>query len=97
MRDSCRPNCDGSRILVLLGAPPAAETVTGPTLLREIPPKTGTWLADSLARTLEVLRLEGGLWTILAIHAGIEIVRAEPFDAVELELGLLWASMPERP
>jgi len=54
------------------------------------------WLVDPLARTLEVLRLEGGLWTILATHAGAEVVRAEPFNAVELELGLLWADTPER-
>ena len=48
------------------------------------------WLLDPLARTLEVLRLESGRWTILATHAGAEVVRAEPFEAVELELAILW-------
>jgi len=43
-----------------------------------------------LSRTLEVLRLEGGCWTILAMHAGDEVVRAEPFEAIELELAALW-------
>jgi len=49
------------------------------------------WLIDPDARTLEVLRLESGRWTILATHAGGEVVRAEPFAEVELELAALWA------
>jgi hypothetical protein len=49
------------------------------------------WLVDPIAQTLEVLRLEGGRWTILATHAGQEVVRAEPFVDVELELGSFWA------
>lgn len=48
------------------------------------------WLVDPLARTLEVYRLAGGHWTLLATHAGSEAVRAEPFDALELDLTLLW-------
>jgi Uma2 family endonuclease len=50
-----------------------------------------TWLIDPLGRTLEVLRLEAGRWTILATHAGTEVVRAEPFAEIELELASLWA------
>jgi Uma2 family endonuclease len=49
------------------------------------------WLIDPAARTLEVLRLEAGRWTILGIHAGSEVVRAEPFADIDLELALLWA------
>ena len=49
------------------------------------------WLIDPLARTLEVLRLEHGRWTILAAHAGADVVRAEPFTDIELELSALWA------
>ncbi len=48
------------------------------------------WLVDPLARTLEVLRLEAGRWTIVASHAGNETVRAEPFGEVELALADLW-------
>ena len=48
------------------------------------------WLADPLARTLEVLRLEHGRWTILTIFSGLSVVRAEPFDAIELDLSQLW-------
>ena len=49
------------------------------------------WLIDPQARTLEVLRLENGRWTILATHAGTDVVRAEPFTEIELELSSLWA------
>ncbi|HVY47067.1 MAG TPA: Uma2 family endonuclease [Minicystis sp.] len=51
------------------------------------------WLVDPLDRTLEVLRLENGRWSILAVHRDDERVRAEPFDAIELELGILWADV----
>jgi len=49
------------------------------------------WLVDPLACTVEVLRLDSGRWTIVAIHADDEVVRIEPFEAVELELRALWA------
>jgi Uma2 family endonuclease len=48
------------------------------------------WLVDPLARSLEVLRLQGGLWTLLDVHLGDVTVRAEPFEALELPLGALW-------
>jgi Uma2 family endonuclease len=51
------------------------------------------WIVDPIARTLEGLRLEGERWVILATHAGDARIRAEPFDAIELELGLLWADV----
>ena len=49
------------------------------------------WLVDPDARTLEVLRLESGRWTILGVHFGAEIVRADPFAEIDLELASLWA------
>ena len=48
------------------------------------------WLLDPAARTLEVLHLENGRWTILAVHGDEAPVRAEPFDAIELSLTSLW-------
>jgi Uma2 family endonuclease len=48
------------------------------------------WLMDPIAKTLEVLRLEGGRWTILATHAGDATVRVEPFEAIEFGLGEFW-------
>ena len=38
-----------------------------------------------------MLRLDDGRWTILATHAGTEVVRAEPFTEVTVELQALWA------
>ena len=49
-----------------------------------------TWLLDPIERTLEVLRLEGRQWMIVAVHAGDEEVRAEPFEAISLALAGLW-------
>lgn len=51
------------------------------------------WLVDPIDRTLEVLRLESGRWSILSVHRDDERVRAEPFDAFELELSVLWADV----
>jgi hypothetical protein len=41
-------------------------------------------------QTLEVLSLQSPRWTLLATYEGEATVRAEPFDAVEIELGALW-------
>jgi Uma2 family endonuclease len=49
------------------------------------------WLLDPLARTLEVFRLEGGFWLLVTAVSGDKGVRAEPFDAIGLELAALWA------
>jgi Uma2 family endonuclease len=51
------------------------------------------WLIDPALRTLEVLRLESGRWSIVAAHRDDAKVRAEPFDAIELDLGVLWADV----
>ena len=51
------------------------------------------WLVDPVERTLEVFRLVEKRWLLLATFADDERVRAEPFDAIELELGLLWADV----
>jgi Uma2 family endonuclease len=48
------------------------------------------WLLHPVERTLEVLRLQSGRWAIVATYADDSIVRAEPFDAVALDLLPLW-------
>ena len=48
------------------------------------------WLVDPVLKTLEVLRLEGPSWLLVAAYAGDDKVRAQPFDAIELELAGLW-------
>jgi Uma2 family endonuclease len=49
------------------------------------------WLIDPLAKTLEVLRLDGSTYRIVGSFHDDARVRAEPFDAVEIELAALWA------
>ncbi|HEY0511879.1 MAG TPA: Uma2 family endonuclease [Thermoanaerobaculia bacterium] len=52
------------------------------------------WILDPNLRTLEVLRLQDGKWLILGVFQKGEKVRAEPFEAVELDLSLLWGDLP---
>jgi hypothetical protein len=49
------------------------------------------WLVDPVARTLEIFRLDGEGFRLAGTWADTDKVRAEPFDAVELELSLLWS------
>jgi Uma2 family endonuclease len=51
------------------------------------------WLVDPLERTLEVLRLEGGRWSIVGTFVDEETVHAEPFDSLALDLSILWADV----
>lgn len=51
------------------------------------------WLVEPKDRTLEVYRLEGGRWVRLATFKDDAKVRAEPFDAIELDLAILWADV----
>jgi Uma2 family endonuclease len=52
------------------------------------------WHVDPRARTLEVFRLDGDTYRLVAAHAGDERARLEPFDAIELELDGLWGKRP---
>ncbi|QRK13439.1 Uma2 family endonuclease [Archangium violaceum] len=49
------------------------------------------WHVDPLARTLEIFRLTEGEWHLVHSFTGEEPVRAEPFEAIELELALVWS------
>jgi len=48
------------------------------------------WLVDPVDKTLEVYRLEHGSWLMVKVFADEVMVRAEPFDAVELDLSRWW-------
>ena len=48
------------------------------------------WIVDPILRTLEVYHLETGRWVVASTHAGTEEVRAEPFDAVPLDMRRWW-------
>lgn len=48
------------------------------------------WFVDPDAKTLEVLRLDGATYRVIQTFAEDAVVRAEPFEASELELAFLW-------
>jgi Uma2 family endonuclease len=48
------------------------------------------WLVDPRAKTLEVFRWHGDHWGLSGTYAEASKVRAEPFEAVELDLARWW-------
>jgi Uma2 family endonuclease len=57
------------------------------------------WLVEPVNRTLEVLQLgEDRNWILRAAFRDDAVVRAQPFDAIELDLAILWADViiPDR-
>ena len=49
------------------------------------------WLVDPAAKTVEVLRFADGHWVLLGTWGDDDSMRAEPFDAVAIDLAPLWA------
>ncbi len=49
------------------------------------------WFVDPEARTLEILEKDERGYRVFEVFSGDAKVRAVPFDAIELELGALWA------
>jgi Uma2 family endonuclease len=49
------------------------------------------WLVNPIGRTLEAYRLRDGAWTLVATYRGEVTARIEPFDAIELQVGVFWA------
>ncbi|WP_437659879.1 Uma2 family endonuclease [Sorangium sp. So ce1182] len=50
------------------------------------------WLVDPIARTREVYVLgQDRRWGLAVVHRDAAHVRVEPFDAIELDLSVLWA------
>ncbi len=49
------------------------------------------WLLDPIEHILEVFKLgDAGRWEVMGLHEEAEKVRAEPFEAIEIDLALLW-------
>ncbi|MEL7306268.1 MAG: Uma2 family endonuclease [Myxococcota bacterium] len=48
------------------------------------------WVVDPTPRSLEVFRRDGSEYRLVQTFADDARVRAEPFDAIELELAALW-------
>lgn len=53
------------------------------------------WLVDPIGQLVEVFQLENGRYVRAQVFGGDTVVRAEPFDAVELDIGAWW--LPESP
>jgi Uma2 family endonuclease len=52
------------------------------------------WLIDPVLHTLEIFDRGDSRWTLLGLYEGNAIVRAAPFDAIELDLSSWW--LPEK-
>jgi Uma2 family endonuclease len=52
------------------------------------------WLVHPRMRSLESFELVGGRWVVVAPLVDDARDRVPPFDAVELDLGALWADVP---
>jgi Uma2 family endonuclease len=53
------------------------------------------WFVDPISRSIDALRLTGDLYSIVDTFGGDEKAHIEPFEAIELDLGLLW--LPDSP
>ena len=49
------------------------------------------WLVDPEGKSVDVLRLEGPSYALIATFGGDEPARIEPFDAIEFDVAALWA------
>ena len=48
------------------------------------------WVADPLARTVEIKRNHEDGWLTVATYGGTDRFAAEPFHEVEIDLGAIW-------
>jgi Uma2 family endonuclease len=48
------------------------------------------WIVHPGLQTLEVYQLEGQRWMVASSHGGAEGARAEPFEAIELDMSRWW-------
>lgn len=49
------------------------------------------WLIDPVARRIDVFSAGDGEWVEAGSHEGEGLARLRPFDAIELDIGLLWS------
>lgn len=52
------------------------------------------WIVDPRARSIEVYKSDGGLWTLLRAVLDAELIALEPFESLELPLASLWYTDP---
>lgn len=51
------------------------------------------WVVDTAARTVEIKKLIDGRWTEIAVFSDDDVLRAEPFESVDIALAPIW--LPE--
>jgi Uma2 family endonuclease len=52
------------------------------------------WLVHPRRRTIEVFRLRNGAWETSGVYGEADRARIEPFGAIEIAVGDLWADAP---
>jgi Uma2 family endonuclease len=52
------------------------------------------WIADPLHRSVEVLQLIEGRWTLVDTYGEGDVFAAEPFPLAEIDLPRIWGAMP---
>jgi hypothetical protein len=89
---SCRGRDPRAR-LVLRGALPVDGEVRPRAQAGDLPPRGvgHVWLVSTVMQTVGVLRRLDIGWGLVATFEGDAVVRAEPFDAVPLDLAGLWS------
>jgi Uma2 family endonuclease len=55
------------------------------------------WIIDANLQSFEAFRLEDGRWTYIAQETGDQLIRVEPFEAVQINLAELWLPTPPPP
>lgn len=48
------------------------------------------WMVDPEQQTFEAYRNAEGEWILFSSHGGAEVIRVEPFDAIEIDLASIW-------
>jgi Uma2 family endonuclease len=77
-----------------------STAVVDRTRKQEIYRKQGVpwlWFLDPVARTIEVLSRGEAAWTVAGTFGGEGEARIPPFDAVSIDVGVLWDLKPTTP
>jgi len=48
------------------------------------------WLVDPIEKTMEIFKLNAGNWVLMSVYSEDDLVRAEPFQEIEIPLDSLW-------
>ena len=54
------------------------------------------WLIQPRNRSVDIMRLVDGKWTLIDVHSDGDTIRAEPFDDIGLDLTRLWFALPTK-